>query len=213
MNRLMKIVITGSCCAGKTSAMPILKKHFDELGFHTLIIPETATELMDAGILHTQKDFQKYLMQLQLFREESFESLARADQDHPETILIFDRGTIDGGAFSDPEEFAENLEFNHLTYSQALEEYDCVFLLKSLASDPKTAALFSSDTNPNRFEDPAQAREQDERLIRLWKAHPDFSVIENEETFEEKMDHLISKMEKRVFACFHRDQNGGRKAD
>ena len=50
MQNLTKIVITGGPCAGKTTALSKLEKHFTGLGFRVIFINETATELILNGI-------------------------------------------------------------------------------------------------------------------------------------------------------------------
>ena len=45
-----KIVITGGPCGGKSTAMSYIQNEFTKRGFTVLIVPETATELVLAGI-------------------------------------------------------------------------------------------------------------------------------------------------------------------
>ena len=50
MKEILKIVITGGPCAGKTSALRRIKERYSKLGFEVVHIPETATELISGGI-------------------------------------------------------------------------------------------------------------------------------------------------------------------
>ena len=47
---LIKIVITGGPCAGKTTAMTWIQKEFEKKGYRVLFVPETATELITGGV-------------------------------------------------------------------------------------------------------------------------------------------------------------------
>lgn len=44
-NKIIKIVITGGPCAGKTTALSKIEKTFTELGYSVLFVPEEAIEL------------------------------------------------------------------------------------------------------------------------------------------------------------------------
>ena len=47
---ITKIVITGGPCAGKTTALSWIMNSFTEKGYVVLIVPETATELINGGV-------------------------------------------------------------------------------------------------------------------------------------------------------------------
>ena len=47
---IIKIVITGGPCAGKTTAMSWVQNAFTNLGYHVIFVPECATEIINAGI-------------------------------------------------------------------------------------------------------------------------------------------------------------------
>ena len=47
---IVRIVITGGPCAGKTTAMSWIQNAFTKLGYRVLFIPETATELISGGV-------------------------------------------------------------------------------------------------------------------------------------------------------------------
>lgn len=80
-NKIIKIVITGGPCAGKTTALSKIEKTFTELGYSVLFVPEVATEMITNGITpykcKKNKYFQENLIKLQLAKEEIFESSAR----------------------------------------------------------------------------------------------------------------------------------------
>lgn len=48
--KITKIVLTGGPCAGKATVLDRIQKKFSEMGYHVIIIPETATELITSGI-------------------------------------------------------------------------------------------------------------------------------------------------------------------
>lgn len=48
--KIVKIVITGGPCAGKTTAMSWITNTFTKQGYTVLFIPETATSLISSGV-------------------------------------------------------------------------------------------------------------------------------------------------------------------
>lgn len=70
---IMKIVITGGPCAGKSTAMSWVQNAFTQMGYTVLFVPETATKLITGGVAPwtcgTNGDYQKCQMKLQLEKE------------------------------------------------------------------------------------------------------------------------------------------------
>ena len=47
---IVKIVLTGGPCAGKTTGMSWIQNAFTQMGYAVLFVPETATELISCGV-------------------------------------------------------------------------------------------------------------------------------------------------------------------
>ncbi len=50
MPEIIKIVITGGPCVGKSTAMSWVQDTFTKMGYTVLFVPETATELITGGV-------------------------------------------------------------------------------------------------------------------------------------------------------------------
>ena len=78
---LKKIVFTGGPCAGKSTTIEEVKKHFEEEGYKVFVVSETAREFIANGVLpnanynYTLK-FQDAIMKIQKHKEEIIESFA-----------------------------------------------------------------------------------------------------------------------------------------
>lgn len=80
-----RICITGGTCAGRTSTIQSLQKDLSELGIKVLVMPNTATCVMngtavnEAELTRLSSDlgYLKALMQLQAQLEDSFYSVAQ----------------------------------------------------------------------------------------------------------------------------------------
>ncbi len=74
MAEVIKIVLTGGPCAGKSSALLYLKKELEKENIEVYILEETATDLMVSGKTPENMgsyEFHKLLFETQLKKENS----------------------------------------------------------------------------------------------------------------------------------------------
>ena len=204
MKSLLKIAITGGPCGRKTSALSWLKKHFENSGYQTLFIPESATELIGGGVSPRacgRMDYERCEISLQIAKEKVFEFAATTiDADN---VLIFcDRGVHDNRAWMSDDEFDLVLAELMTDRNEILASYDAVFHLVSAAKGAE--ASYSLENNSARSETLAEARDFDDRIIAAWNEHPYFVVIDNAGDFEEKMERLIAEVDSFLATRIHR---------
>lgn len=192
---ITKIVITGGPCAGKTTAMSWIQKHFSKLGYTVLFVPETATELITGGVAPwtcgTNADYQLCQMELQLKKEELFVRAA-ATMPAEKLLIVCDRGALDNKAYMNDEEFAsvlETLGYNEVTLR---DDYDAVFHLVSAAKGAEQ--FYTTANNAARTESVAEAAALDDRIIAAWTGHPHLRIIDNASEFENKLKRLMAEI-------------------
>lgn len=190
-----KIVITGGPCAGKSTAMSWIQNAFTQKGYTVLFIPETATELICAGVApwtcRTGDDYQKCQMRLQIEKEKVFEMAA--EMIPAEKILIVcDRGSIDNKAYMTPEEFKNVLAYMGTNEVELRDNYDAVFHLTTAAKGAEE--FYTTANNPARRDTIEEAIAFDDKLISAWTGHPHFRIIDNNTDFEGKMRRLIQEI-------------------
>lgn len=191
---IKKIVITGGPCGGKTSALKSLSEAFSEMGYTVIIIPETATELINAGIstknLGSALQFQKCVTALQMKKEESF--LREAEELGNEKVLILhDRGLADSCAYLSDGEFEELLSFFKKSRDEFICSYDAVFHMATAADGAEK--FYTTANNPARTEEPPEARDLDKKIIDAWSGHKNFYIIDNSTDFKGKIARLVEK--------------------
>src|SRR3954462_13737015 len=128
---MKKVVITGAPGSGKTVITARLAAdHPDRFA----LVPEAATQVYtllntrwDQLDLAGRHDAQRQMYRLQLEQE------SRAAAQHPEKILLLDRGTIDGAAYW-PEGSAHFWQDVGTTHAAELARYDAVILLETCAT-------------------------------------------------------------------------------
>ncbi len=188
---LTKIVLTGGPGGGKTEAAAEMKRRFETKGFHVIVAPETATELILAGLDGRTSldnfDFQDLQLQIQLFREDQYAKAAKLlKQDN--VLFICDRGALDGCGFIEPPKFERILKRHHLTKEELYDRYDAIFQLETAAKAAQDSYTLSN--NAARAENQEQAAAEDDVLYETWKDHPHYSYIPAAQTIDEKFDTL-----------------------
>src|ERR1700733_10925571 len=147
----MRIVLTGGPGAGKTViSSRIAQRHGEQF----VCVPEAGTQGYDA--LQTRwdrldiagrRDVQRRIFHLQIEQED------RLAAEHPQKILLLDRGTIDGAAYwpDGPDDYWRDLR---TTSAEQFARYDSVIWLESSA----VLGVYDGDrSNFCRFEDAAGA--------------------------------------------------------
>lgn len=194
--QVKKIALTGGPCAGKTEVLSALKSEF---GQRLCVMPEVATQLLEipyerGGIgipgkdlewsQEWQDEFQRRIIEKQLEDETLLTQIASLSDNI--SVLLCDRGVMDGAAYTDGgrEKF---LEQQNLQLDKCLELYDAVIHLNSLATDSPELYENLKATNPNRFENGDTARKLDAAIASAYEGHKNLIRIPTQPTIEEKI--------------------------
>ena len=191
---IYKIALTGGPCAGKTTALRAIWLFLKKKGYKVVIVPETATELINGGITPAsvgQINFQKNLLELQLKKEQIFTE--SAEQLGENVVILFDRGCLDGKAYLTDDEYTDILDELNLNEEDLINFYDAVIFLDSAAMSNENN--YSTSNNPARNETVSEARKINIRTQEVWKNHRLFTIIKSESDFEEKISKLLSVIE------------------
>ena len=193
--QIVRIVVTGGPCAGKTTALSWIQNAFTQKGYHVVFVPETATELISSGAvpwLCTQgKHFQTGLMQLQLAKEEAYARVAQ-HMDVPKILMVCDRGALDNKAYMSPLDFQFVLQALGTNEVALRDHYDAVFHLVTAAKGAE--AFYTLANNQARTETPQQAAQLDDKLIAAWTGHPHLRILDNSTDFNKKMLRLLAEI-------------------
>ena len=193
--KIVKIVVTGGPCGGKSTALAYIKKTAEARGFRVLTVGETATELISGGVAPwtcaTNATYQGFQIALQKYKEDLFLSAAET-MAGDKVLLVCDRGLLDNRAYMKEEEFFACLAARGETLDEYLLRYDAVFHLTTAALGAE--AFYTVSNNPARTETAEEARAVDKRLLDAWRGHPRHTVIGNEGSFDEKMERLCASL-------------------
>ena len=194
--RIVKIVITGGPCAGKTSAHAEIRSHFEKKGYTVLIVQESATEMIRSGLTQeacgSVSSFQRNIFQNQVKKESIFHQAA-LNIDNEKILIVCDRGTLDNKAYMGALSFTGMINSFGYKEVELRDSYDAVFHLVSAADGAEE--YYTLSNNEARSEPPEEARALDKCIKHAWVGHPHLRVIDNSSDFTGKMDRLIMEIE------------------
>lgn len=184
--RIVKCVLTGGPCGGKSSAAEIIKREALKAGYRCLFIPEVYTIVVANGVEYPKEedeeellDFHKVMLKMQLQMEDSFTEFAEQYSAKGENVLILlDRGFIDNKSYVPTQLW--KMVLNHFRYSSdeaVMNRYDIVLHLKSVAVDARH--YYSIEGHTTRLETADEAQKLDELLSEAWEPHPQHFSIDN----------------------------------
>lgn len=192
---ITKIVITGGPCGGKSTAMSWIQNAFTQMGYVVLFVPETATELITAGVAPwtcgSNLDYQKCQFKLQIEKEKIFEQAA-ISMNADKILIVCDRGVMDNKVYMTDSEFLSVVNSVNSNEVVLRDSYDAVFHLVTAAKGADK--FYTTANNSARTETVEEAAEMDNKFIAAWTGHPHFRVIDNSTDFENKMKRLITEI-------------------
>ena len=197
MKKILRIVITGGPCGGKTSALGEITKTFKEQGFTIFVVNEAATELINDGIKPFGNendrqeliDFQRIVLEEQLAKEKTRDMAANYCKNE-NVIILYDRGVLDNRAYLTDEEFKMLIDEKKITEAEILHRYDLVLHLVT-AADGKEEYYVKSAVRTETVE---EARQKDRRTMESWSNHPNLKIIGNDTLFDEKIKKAVNSI-------------------
>ena len=204
---VFRVVLTGGPCGGKSSAIPELRRALRDMGFTVFHMSEVASILLTGGCKFPVGqdefifEFESTILHLQLTTEESFLCLSK----HTEgpVALLFDRGTLDVGAFLTHDRWSKVMELEGVNQEQLLDRYDLVLHFSTTAFGAETHFKTGETTDDNgvsvtRTSTLDQARDKDTKAKAAWKDHNNVHILHSAEKFTDKVAVAIDIMREEV---------------
>ena len=127
MAEVVKIVLTGGPCGGKTSALKYISEELKKLNIPT--IGEVASRLFSEGKTPENVgsyEFHRELFEIQLAEENEKTQIAK-NMDCEKAVLLFDRGLLDSRAYVTEDEFAKYAGIHNLNEDVIRSISSCYF--------------------------------------------------------------------------------------
>lgn len=194
---IKRIVLTGGPCAGKTSAIRILKDYFEKKNYIVLYIDETATKIINQGITPygdnaiSMYEFQKYVFKNQLEEEEKIDNYIKNIKDK-DIIVLYDRCLIDNKSYVTEEEFNNLLKEFNIDINKYISKFDLFIHMVTAAIGTNKYNLF---TNNARVENKKQAIQLDNKIKECYNNINNHKIVDNRSNFQDKVNYVIKLIE------------------
>ena len=188
-----RVVLTGGPGAGKTAVLELIRQSFCA---HVKVLPEAAGVVFGGGFPREDDPGCKRAAQRAIFHVQC--ELEAAGDSHNPTIVLCDRGTLDGLAYwpGSADDFCRSVR---TTVSEELARYDAVIHLRT----PVLEQGYNHQ-NPLRTESATAAAEIDARILRAWEMHPRRFVVESSASFLDKAARAIDILRDEMPDCCRR---------
>ena len=196
MKNIHKIVLTGGPCAGKTTALRSLQKHFSEKGFRVLCVGETASDYLSGGMSPFNMDnvtFQFMITSTMIFKE-SMVQLAAETVPEENVLIVCDRGQMDNLAYMTQDEFVRLQERMDTNIVKMRDEYEAVFHLETLAKASPDLYEKNVNTNAARYETAQDAIDTDNKTLSAWVGQPHLRIVGGSVDFDTKINRLLNEV-------------------
>jgi CYTH domain-containing protein/thymidylate kinase len=187
-NPVFMIAVTGGPCGGKSTFLAKVYEWLQGFGIQAILVSETATELISAGITPSLigiENFEEMLIGYQLQREETYLSAGKKIiKNHPVAILC-DRGAMDCAAYIEKGVFLEISQKLGHSFKDLMNRYKMVVHLTTAAIGAEE--FYTLQNNSARSESIEEARILDGKTQQAWLGHPHHIIIDNRTGFDAKM--------------------------
>lgn len=211
---ILRVLLTGGPHSGKTTVARLLQRHIERLGAPVVLVPEAATQVIQAAgttIDTLQRErlvfLQSLIMHVQYANEVTYESLAVTLQrltlpSRPHfapVVMIFDRSVLDGRAFVSEQDWDSVLKLTEVKVedtttfrAEGMCSWDLVIHLQSTAcvSDSQYE-MASPSTDTFRIQTSGDAAEIDAVLASIYAEHPCFRSVPFCPDFGVKVDSVL----------------------
>ena len=184
-----RVVLTGGPGAGKTAVLEMLAH---ETCPHVIIAKEAAGILFGGGFPRGDDPVMRRAAQRAIYHVQLEMETMLADSGA--ALIIFDRGLVDSSAYwPGPDDFWKEVG---TTRERAMRRYDAVVHMRS-----PDAPNGYGHQNPLRTETAAEARAIDERILEVWRGHPNRSIVEATPNFLIKAERALALILAQIPPC------------
>lgn len=190
MNKIIRVLITGSVQAGKDTTIKRLKNDLELSGYYVVNTNEVAELILLNNIKPfgddtiTLLEYQDAVFQSQLFVEDLYMSLIKKIKTDKTIVFLLNRGVLDGMPFIGECEFNKIVTQHNFDKETTKDRYDIVLCLETYAM----LGVYDKRANSEvRFQDFEKAVEMNNQFYDMYKKYyPNIIYIKANDDFEEK---------------------------
>ena len=198
MNKIVRVLITGSVQAGKDTTIKRLKTDLEQFGYYVVNTNEVAELILLNNIKPfgddtiTLLEYQEAVFEGQLFVEDLYMSLIKNIKTDKTIVFLLNRGVLDGMPFIGESEFNKIVTKHNFDKETTKERYDIVLCLETYAM----LGVYDKHANSEvRFQDFEKAVEMNNQFYDMYKKYyPNIKYIKANYNFEEKYINVLNAL-------------------
>ena len=198
MNKIIRVLITGSVQAGKDTTIKRLKIDLEQSGYYVVNTNEVAELILLNNIKPfgddtiTLLEYQDAVFQGQLFVEDLYMSLIKNIKTDKTIVFLLNRGVLDGMPFIGESEFNKIVTKHNFDKETTKDRYDIVLCLETYAM----LGVYDKHANSEvRFQDFEKAVEMNNQFYDMYKKYyPNIKYIKANDDFEEKYMEVLKTL-------------------
>jgi len=198
MNKIIRVLITGSVQAGKDTTIKRLKTDLEQSGYYVVNTNEIAELILLNNIKPfgddtiTLLEYQDAVFQGQLFVEDLYMSLIKNIKTDKTIVFLLNRGVLDGMPFIGESEFNKIVTKHNFDKETTKDRYDIVLCLETYAM----LGVYDKRANSEvRFQDFEKAVEMNNQFYEMYKKYyPNIKYIKANDDFEEKYTKVLETL-------------------
>ena len=198
MNKIIRVLITGSVQAGKDTTIKRLKTDLEKSGYYVINTNEVAELILLNNIKPfgdgriTLLEYQDAVFQGQIFVEDLYMSLIKNINTDKTIIFLLNRGVLDGKPFIGESEFNKIVTRHNFDENTTKDRYDIVLCLETYAM----LGVYDKHSNSEvRFQDFEKAVEMNNQFYDMYKKYyPNIKYIKANDDFEEKYMDILNTL-------------------
>ena len=198
MNKIIRVLITGSVQAGKDTTIKRLKTDLEQSGYYVVNTNEVAELILLNNIKPfgddtiTLLEYQDAVFQGQLFVEDLYMSLIKNIKTDKTIVFLLNRGVLDGMPFIGESEFNKIVTKHNFDKETTKDRYDIVLCLETYAM----LGVYDKRANSEvRFQDFEKAVEMNNQFYEMYKKYyPNIKYIKANDDFEEKYTKVLETL-------------------
>lgn len=185
---MVKILITGGACAGKTEIIQTIKNEYQNKGYNVFILNEIPTQLITNGVTSQRigkMEFIELVIKMYLEFDANYnEFLITTDK----SIILYDGSPLDVLKFISKDEFNKIANKYNTSFNKIINYYDKIIFLETIAK--KYPQFYTLENNSARLNDINMAVERNDILANYYDS-VNYVYVEGCSNFNEKKNKII----------------------
>lgn len=198
MNKIIRVLITGSVQAGKDTTIKRLKTDLEQSGYYVVNTNEVAELILLNNIKPfgddtiTLLEYQDAVFQGQIFVEDLYMSLVKNIKTDKTIVFLLNRGVLDGMPFIGESEFNKIITKHNFDKETTKDRYDIVLCLETYAM----LGVYDKRANSEvRFQDFEKAVDMNNQFYDMYKKYyPNIKYVKANDDFEEKYMEVLKTL-------------------